>query len=246
MPSEWVDINVGGQNMEGYLTKPADSDQHPAVVVIQEIWGVNSHIQYVTDRLPSQGYVGLAPAMFHRQGKMLQGLHEEMDTAVGWMGACKDDEIVADVQATVDYLKAQSFVQSNHIGIVGFCMGGRAAWLAAATNTHYKATVPYYGGSIMVTRGAGVQTPLELADNINCPMLFHFGEIDGNPSQDDMAKLDAELTRLGKPHQFFSYPEADHGFADHTGARYNREGAEIAWPRTLQFFAAHLKGAPVV
>jgi carboxymethylenebutenolidase len=125
-------------------------------------------------------------------------------------------------------------------------MGGRVAWLAAATNPYYKATVPYYGGSIMVTRGAGVQTPLELADNINCPILFHFGEIDANPSQDDMAKLDAELTRLGKPHQFFSYPGADHGFADHTGARYHKDGAEIAWPRTLQFFAAHLKGAPVV
>ena len=98
----------------------------------------------------------------------------------------------------------------------------------------------------MVIRGSAEKSPFELTSGINCPMLFHFGELDENPSQEDMAKLDAELTRLGKPHQFFSYPEADHGFADHTGARYNREAAEIAWPRTLQFFAAHLKGAPVV
>ena len=71
MPAQWVDIDVGGQSMEGYLTTSTDSTPAPAVVVIQEIWGVNSHIQYVTDRLPSQGYVGLAPAMFHRQGRMV-------------------------------------------------------------------------------------------------------------------------------------------------------------------------------
>jgi carboxymethylenebutenolidase len=98
----------------------------------------------------------------------------------------------------------------------------------------------------MLPWGDTTETPFDLTSNINCPMMFHFGATDGNPSPDDRVKLDAELTRLGKPHQFFSYPEADHGFADHTGARYNREGAEIAWPRTLQFFAAHLKGAPVV
>ena len=225
MPSFWETLQVDGEEMATYVSVPSGSGPFPAVVVAQTIRGVNQFIQDQCDKLAAEGYAAVAPELFHR---------------------ITDPEVVADCNAAMDFLLGHSAVDNDRIGIVGFCMGGRAAWLAAATNTHYKATVPYYGGSIMVTRGAGVQTPLELADNINCPMLFHFGEIDGNPSQDDMAKLDAELTRLGKPHQFFSYPEADHGFADHTGARYNREGAEIAWPRTLQFFAAHLKGAPVV
>ena len=78
MPASWVDINVGdGTTMEGYLTQPDGDGSHPAVVVIQEIWGVNSHIQSVADRLPESGYVGLAPAMFHRQGRMITGLHTE-------------------------------------------------------------------------------------------------------------------------------------------------------------------------
>ena len=77
------------------------------------------------------------------------------------------------------------------------------------------------------------------------PILFHFGEIDENPSQDDMAKLDAELTRLGKGHQFYTYPGADHAFMDHTGPRYHKDAAEASWPRTLDFFAAHVKGAAV-
>ncbi len=81
MPSSWVDMNVGGQTMEGYLTRPAAEGRHPEVVVIQEFWGVNSHIQYVTERLPAQGYVGLAPALFHREGGMTIGLHEETDAA---------------------------------------------------------------------------------------------------------------------------------------------------------------------
>ena len=153
MPAQWVDINVDGQNMEGYLTQPTDSDRHPAVVVIQEIWGVNSHIQYVTDRLPTLGYIGLAPAMFHREGPMTIGLHEEMDTAVGWMRNCTDAEIVADVQAAVDYLKAQPFVQPDKIGIVGFCYGGRVSSLAACNVSDLSASVVFYGGNIMNALG---------------------------------------------------------------------------------------------
>ena len=97
MPPLWVDMNVGGQTMEGYQTRPEGDGSHPAVIVIQEIWGVNSHIQYVTDRLPSLGYVGLAPAMFHREGRMSIGLHEEMDTAISRMRNCTDETILADV-----------------------------------------------------------------------------------------------------------------------------------------------------
>ena len=86
MPNSWVDVPVDGQVMDAYLTKPNDEEKHPAVIVIQEVWGVNSHIQYVTDRLPAAGYVGLAPSMFHREGRMIMGMHEEMETAFARMG----------------------------------------------------------------------------------------------------------------------------------------------------------------
>ena len=92
----------------------------------------------------------------------------------------------------------------------------------------------------MVTWGAGETPPYELAENINCPILFHFGEVDENPSQDDMRKFDTELTRLGKPHQFYTYPGADHAFMDYTAGRYHKEAADASWPRTLEFFAAHI------
>jgi carboxymethylenebutenolidase len=116
----------------------------------------------------------------------------------------------------------------------------------AAANPIFKAAVPFYGGNIMTPWGAADKAPFELTSGINCPMLFHFGATDGNPSPDDQAKLDAELTRLGKPHQFYSYPGAGHAFMDFTNPeRYHEAAAQAAWPRTLDFFATHLKGASV-
>ena len=152
--------------------------------------------------------------------------------------------MVADVNATVDWLRNHSAVKKEGIGIVGFCMGGRVAWLAAATNPHIKATVPYYGGRIMVAKGAE-KSPFELSQGIQCPMLFHFGEIDQTPSLDEMRKMDVELTRLGKTHQFYTYAGANHAFMDPSDDRYHREADERSWPRTLDFFASHLRGAAV-
>ena len=94
--------------------------------------------------------------------------------------------------------------------------------------------------------GSGAQTPYDMAANINCPMLFHFGAVDGNPSVADRDKLDAELTRLGKAHEFHTYEGADHAFMDFTNPdRHHKPSADAAWPRTIEFFAKHLKGAAV-
>ena len=92
--------------------------------------------------------------------------------------------------------------------------------------------------------GGATQSPFELSGQINCPLMFHFGEIDPNPSQGDMADFDELLTRLGKPHQFYTYPGADHRFVDHTCTAYQKEAAELSWSRTLEFFAANLTGRP--
>ena len=93
-----------------------------------------------------------------------------------------------------------------------------------------------------MTWGAGEQTPLELAPGIRCPVLFHFGEIDENPSPSDRDRLDAELTRLGIEHQFHTYAGADHAFMDYTGLRHQHEASEASWPRTIEFFTTHLMG----
>jgi carboxymethylenebutenolidase len=152
-----------------------------------------------------------------------------------------DADIITDLNATVEYLRSHSAVDGELLGITGFCVGGRTTWLGAATNPHFKAAVPFFGGNIMVPRGNTDQSPFDRTSGMKCPVLFHFGGIDTNPSPDDQAKYDAELTRLGVPHVFYSYQTANHAFMDYNRDRYQKEASEIAWPRTLEFLAAHLK-----
>ncbi len=239
MPSFTDTLKVNGHDMEMYASIPSGSGPHPAVVIAFHIGGLDEFDKARADRLAAEGYVAVVPDLFHRfSPEVMAG--PRMDR----LGHLSDPDIIADMNAAADFLKGQSSVDNDRIGVTGFCMGGRIAWLMAASNPIFKATVPFYGGHIFLPWGSGTQTPFDITNNINCPILFHFGEIDANPSQDDMRVLDDELTKLGKPHQFFVYPHADHAFADHTGARYHRESAEVSWPRTLDFFAAHLKGVP--
>ncbi len=239
MPASWVDINVDGSTMEGYLTQPEGDGSHPAIIVIQEIWGVNAHIQSVAERLPAAGYVGLAPAMFHRQGRMISGLHEELQTAIGRMQQCTDAGIVADLRGAVEFLKAQSFV-NDKIGIVGFCFGGRVSYLAAASISDLSASVVFYGGNIMGSLGDG-PSPFDQTGNINCPVLGLFGEEDANPTPDDVNKIDAEMTRLGQAHEFHQYAGAGHGFHCDVRGSYRSEAASDAWGRAMAWFEANLK-----
>ena len=242
MPSRWTDIDVGGQTMEGYLTRPEAEGRYPAVVVIQEVWGVNSHIQSVAERLPSQGYVGLAPALFHREGRMTLGLHEEIQPASQRMSGCTAANLVADVKAAVEYLKAQPFVQPDRIGIVGFCFGGRVSYLAACNISDLKATVVFYGGAIPQPLTGGGPSPLEQTANISSPVLGLFGEDDQNPTPDEVSRIAAELKNHGKSYEFHTYPGCGHGFHCDARASYRPESAQDAWGKALAWFEKHLKG----
>lgn len=237
MPSFWEQVEVDGRQMDLYASVPSGQGPFPAVVVAHPASGVGEFTQSIADRLAGEGYAAVAPNRFHRvPAEALAG-----GQAAGQF--LNDVETVADMNATVEFLRDHAAIQSDRIGIIGFCSGGRIAWLSAATNPHYRAVVPYYGGNIMATVGEATGTPFEQTEGINCPMLFHFGEVDANPSQDDMRKLDAELSRLGKEHDFRTYTGAGHAFLDHTQpARYHEEAAKASWPATVEFFARHLKG----
>jgi carboxymethylenebutenolidase len=234
MASSWETVKVDGEGMEVYASLPSGPGPFPAVVVSQHGGGVDQFIRGIADKLAGEGYAAVAPNLFHRYTE------EMLAERTGRIQYLSDPEIVADINATVGFLRAHSVVDGERIGVTGFCMGGRVTWLAAAANPHFKAAVPYYGGNLMVTWGAGGQSPFQMTSGIRCPVLFHFGELDENPSADDKRNLDAELTRLDKPHQFYTYPAADHAFMDYTGQKYNKEASEMSWPRTLDFFSVHL------
>lgn len=233
MPTFTETLDVAGQDMALYGCLPGGGGPFAAMVVIQHAGGVDTFVCAMADRLAESGYAAVAPDLYHRLDAALEPMKKRQQL--------KDVEIIADVNATVDFLRDHAVVDGERLGITGFCMGGRVVYLMAAANPHFKAAVAYYGGNIMVPWGENVEAPFAHTGDINCPLMFHFGEDDTNPSLDDMQKLDAELTRLGKAHEFYTYPGAGHAFMDFTNSqRYREAAATASWPRTLDFFAEHL------
>ena len=156
------------------------------------------------------------------------------------MGNTTDVNIIADVQGAVDYLKGQSFVQGDKIGIVGFCFGGRVSYLAAASVSGLSASVVYYGGFIPTARGDGA-SPLERTANISVPILGLFGEDDANPSPEEVATIAGELDKHNKSYEFHSYPGCGHGFNCNARSSYRPESARDAWAKAMAWFDTHLK-----
>jgi len=236
MPSFTDKLTVGGSEMNMYAALPDGSGPHPAVVIAFHVGGLDDFDRKMADQLAEAGFVAVVPDLFHRFSK------EVMDgPRLDRLGHLKDADIIADMNAAVDFLTANSAINDDRIGVTGFCMGGRIAWLMAASNQIFKCTVPFYGGNIMGNWGPG-DTPFSMSNNINCPMLFHFGAEDGNPSVADRDTFNAELKRLGKDFEFHTYDGAGHAFMDHTNPdRYHEASAAAAWPRTIDFFNNHLK-----
>ena len=234
MASFWESTKVDGQDVRLYVSAPDGAGPFPAVVVIQHQGGVDDFIQDITRRIADAGYVGIAPELYHRDGSDCQ------DDGPTRRARLRDVSLIEDVNATVDFLKGHSLVDGERLGIVGFCMGGRVAYLMAAANPSFRAAASYYGGNIMVPWGEG-SAPFARTDEIHCPLIGLFGEIDANPSPEDMRTLDAELTRLGKVHEFHSYPGADHAFMNnYNNDRYRADADRDSWPKTLAFFEKYL------
>lgn len=223
-------IEIGG--MPAYAARPSASGPRPAVIVVQEAFGLNEHVKDVTRRVAAEGYLALAPDLFYRGGKGRTAGYDQLPKALELMGALKDDEIVADIGAAIAYLEKQPTVRAGRIGITGFCMGGRVSYLAAcALPEKLAASVPYYGGGIPVDRTA----------TLRAPVLAFFGEDDPFIPLDSVEKLRAEAKRLGKNVEIVVYPKAPHGFFCNERDSYRPEAAKDAWERTKAFFAKHLQ-----
>ena len=236
MPSFWENVQVDGDQMDMYVSVPGGSGPFPGVVVIHHGSGIDQFTRDMADKLAGDGFAAAAPDLFHRIP-----LDSPLRSAPPWE-RLHDGQIEVDVNATVNFLQGHRSIRGEKLGLVGFCMGGRVVWLMAAANPAFRASAPYYGGNIMVPWGEGVAaTPFARSNEIQGAILFHFGVTDANPSQEDMRKLDAELTRLDKDHEFYSYEGAGHSFMDHTNPGDHRPAAvEESWPRTIAFFNRHL------
>jgi carboxymethylenebutenolidase len=233
MSSSWENVRIDGSNMRAYVGAPDGTNKVPAIVIVQGQTGVDDFLQF-TRLVASEGFVGAAPDLYHRDPPDCK------DDGPTRRMRLRDGTVIQDVNATVNFLKSHKSVDAGKIGIVGFCMGGRVVYLMSAVNPNIKAGVMYYGSDPFSSWGDG-PSPFERSKDISCPIMGHFGEDDKNPSPADMKKLDAELTRLGKPHEFHSYPNAAHAFANFGSGNYREHAAAASWPRTFGFFRKHLK-----
>jgi len=237
--NEIVDIQVQDGTMPTYIYRPDDDQPHPAVIVIQEIFGVNANIRGIAERFASEGYVAAAPDIFYRSSRLLDVPYADMDQARGLAQSVPGDGLIADLKTLVRYLQAYPNALQGRLGITGYCFGGRVSFTAATTIPEITAAAVHYGGGIAAAGG-----PFDQASNITAPIIGLFGADDQNPSPDDVKKVDAELTRLGKAHEFHTYEGAGHGFMCEDRGSYREDAANDAWGKTLAFFAKHL-GAPM-
>jgi carboxymethylenebutenolidase len=229
--TQMIEVPATGGSMPAFVARPARESRVPAVLVIQEAFGLNPHIKDVTRRVAAEGYVALAPDLYWRGGKGRTVGYDQLGEAIALMQSLKDPEVVADVGNAITWLEAQPAVRADRIGITGFCMGGRVSFLVACElPDKIKACVPFYGGGI----------PVDKTAKLHCPVLAFFGEKDAFIPLETVEQLKAEAKRHGKAVEVVVYPGADHGFFCDERASYQAAAARDAWERLKTFFATHL------
>ena len=207
----------------GYRADPAGTPKG-GLVVVQEIFGVNHHIRAVCDRLAALGYVAVAPAVFDRFVRDFECGYtpDEIANARSYLGNLNFDHMTADVAAAKDNMKGV-----GPVGVIGFCMGGTAAFLAACRIPGLSAAVSYYGG--MIAKFAD--------EKPNCPLQLHFGEKDEGIPMSTVDEIKKKLPQA----ETYVYPGAAHGFNCDERASYNKDAAALAWSRTQEFLSKNMK-----
>ena len=246
----WDSVDVGGHAMPVWVAVPEGRGPFPAVIVNQGLGGVEHVIQTLTERVAEAGFAAAAPVYYHRQTDnileevkgMPPGSPERVQRLFEKVKKLRDDEVIADGIAALAHLRSLPNVSPTKAGVIGFCLGGRITWLQT-TAIPFDASAPFYPAGVWTAWGDG-PTAFERTPGIKCPVLGIFGTQDNNPSPEDVTKLDAELTRLGIPHEFHSY-DAGHDFQNFSAARYNEAAAKASWPVAMGFLHKHLSGVPV-
>ncbi len=237
-------VNIGNApQLPAYLAQPEGKGPFPAVVVIFEAFGLNENIKDITRRFAEAGYVALAPDLYYTEKERVVA-YGQMEKVFALANTLPDDRAMADMGRALQYLKQQSKVKGNTIGVTGFCMGGRLAFLTACVHAaDIAAAVPFYGGSIGGKGRFSGQTlaPLDLADKIRCPLIVNYGEKDAFIPMDEVRKVEARLNELGKQAEVTVYPGADHGYMCTDRASYHAEAAKDSWEKMIAFFGKHLR-----
>lgn len=232
---ENVTLSTPDGEMKLYDAAPS-GDPKGAVIVIQEAFGVNDHIEDVTRRVAAAGYRAVSPHIFHRTGDAVLG-YDDMSQVMPHMQAVTRQGLMDDLDATLAFL-AGTGMDRRQVGIVGFCMGGSVAFYAAV-EYRLGAAVSFYGGGVSSGRfGFAPQT--DLAARLQTPWLGLFGDRDASIPVEEVEALRDAAAGAPVPAEVVRYPDAEHGFHCDARPSYNAAAAEDGWRRTLDWFGSHL------
>ena len=226
---------------EGFLAAPAGGPR-PGVVVIPDVWGLADHTRDVAQRLAREGFAALALDVYRKTGRKSLA---DPAAAMAWIRELSDPLVLETVQDGIDALARQPAVAGREVGLIGFCMGGQYAWLAACRCRGLSAVAPFYG---MVRYAAGLDpvkkpsAPLDAVAELRCPALGLYGEEDAIIPNADVDELEARLARQRQPFEIVRYPGAGHAFLNDTRpALYRPAAAADAWRRLVAFLRTHLR-----
>jgi len=241
-------ITVAGTAMPVYLARPDGDEPKGAVIVLQEIFGVNTEVKRITDLVAAAGYVGIAPNYYYRTHPDLNVAYTSEGLAKGFeaAGQVTVDNLKTDLQAVMDYLNSQAFVRPNHIATWGFCFGGTVAFISSMM-PGLSAAVAFYGGQIAQALPNSDFVPIDHAAEVRAPVLLVFGGKDAYIPQEAIAKIESSLKAAGKRFEVQVYPDQDHAFfRDSSQAMTGKAGDALsrdvldAWERVQAFLEAKL------
>ena len=231
-----VTIEVAdGTTMNAYTARPSEEGKFPGMLVFQEAFGVNVHIRDITERIAREGYVAVAPELYHRTGPGFEGSYTDIQSVMPHMQAMKEETAIQDIRAAYEWLKGNAQVDADRIASTGFCMGGRMSFLACSS-VPLRAAISFYGGGI-------APAYLPRAANLSAPILFFWGGLDKHIPQEQIRTVVDELKRLGKTYINVEIADADHGFFCDARVSYNPMAATLAWTLSLKFLDVHVKGS---
>lgn len=228
-----IDV-ADGSTMDGHVFRPAAAGPHPGVLLFQEIFGVNSHIQDVAARIAREGYVVLAPDLFHRIQPGYLGTYDDIMASVNVAMKYTGENSEADVRAAAGALAKLEGVAEGRLGALGFCMGGKLAFVANAV-APLKCAVSYYGGGIATDK-------LHMVDSLSGPTLFYWAGKDAFIPLEHRRMVADAMTKANKPFVEVFYSEQNHGFFCDARHDYNEAAATQSWALTKAFLKTHLAG----
>ncbi len=228
------------KDLPGYYVTPTGTGRFPAVIVLMEAFGLNPWCKSICDRLAKSGFVAIAPDFY--RGKTYD--YADVPGAIAKLKSLNDDSIMTDVGKSIDFLAGKAEVNGSNLGVMGFCMGGRYAFLSSATYpTKIKAAISYYGGGIDAAPGnpLGQKSILDRVTTIQSPIMLMYGSDDQLIAADEHGRVAAALSKAKKRYILNVFPKAGHGFMSDRRESYSPEAAAEAWMMTTGFFSQNLK-----